>query len=86
MSSTNDFIIKRQRFNAALLQLQKALNAPKTEYTRDAVIQRFEFTYDLAWKTLKSYLETLDLIVLSPKETLKVAFQQGLLADARAWG
>lgn len=27
------------------------------EYMRDAVIQRFEFTFELAWKTLQRYFE-----------------------------
>ncbi len=85
-TAPNGFIIKRQRFEKALGQLKKGLEAPKSEYTRDAVIQRFEFTYELAWKTLKAYLETMDILVLSPKETLKVAYQQGLLTEADAWG
>ena len=55
------------------------------EYIRDATIQRFEFTYELAWKTLKAYLLTKDILVLNPKETLQTAYQQGLLQDANAW-
>lgn len=83
--TTNVFELKRSAFEKALNQLERALNEPVSEYVRDAAIQRFEFTYELAWKTLKAYLATLDLIVLSPKETLKVAYQQGLLQDAAAW-
>ena len=83
--SMDIFCFKRDQFEKALGQLQKALEAPKSEYTRDAVIQRFEFTYELAWKALKVYLATQDLQVLSPKETLKVAYQQGLIADASVW-
>ena len=79
------FLLKKTTFCKALSQLQKALGEPNTDYMRDAVIQRFEFTYELAWKALKAYLETMDLIVLNPKETLKVAYQQGLLTDADAW-
>ena len=79
------FHFKQEQFEKALIQLQKALDVPKNEYTRDAVIQRFEFTYELAWKTLKAYLATQDMVVLSPKETLKVAYQQGLIQDANAW-
>ena len=81
----NTFQLKRERFEQALKQLQKALAEPKSEYIRDAVIQRFEFTYELAWNMLKTYLKTQDIEVLSPKETLKIAFQQGLLEDASAW-
>lgn len=49
-------------FESALKQLQIALNAraedPKNEFIRDAVIQRFEFTYELAIKTLRRYLRS----------------------------
>jgi nucleotidyltransferase substrate binding protein (TIGR01987 family) len=81
----NAFQFKCERFEQVLKQLQKALAEPKLEYMRDAVIQRFEFTYELAWNMLKAYLKTQDIEVLSPKETLKIAFQQGLLEDASAW-
>lgn len=83
--STDSFHLKLQAFERALRQLEKALNAPFSEYVRDAVIQRFEFTYELAWNTLKAYLATIDLTVLNPKETLKTAYQQGLITDAKAW-
>lgn len=83
---TNAFILKKTTFEKALNQLEKALNEPASEYVRDAAIKRFEFTYELAWKTLKTYLATLDLTVLSPKETLKVAYQHGLLTDDNGWG
>ena len=77
--------IKQQAFEKALIQLEKVLTQPPSEYIRDAAIQRFEFTYELAWKTLQAYLATIDITVLSPKETLKIACQQGLLTDANAW-
>lgn len=84
--SINSFQLKLHAFEKALTQLEKALHEPASEYVRDAAIQRFEFTYELAWKTLQAYLATLDLTVLSPKETLKTAFQQGLIIEAKAWG
>ena len=77
--------LKKQNFEQALLQLIKVLKEPASEYIRDAAIQRFEFTYELAWKTLQAYLAAQDLIVLSPKETLKMAYEQGLIKDASAW-
>lgn len=77
--------LKQQRFEQALLQLSKVLKEPASEYIRDAAIQRFEFTYEFAWKALQAYLLTLDLVVLSPKETLKTAYEQGLIKDASAW-
>ena len=83
---TSPLEIKVTAYNKALKQLEEALKQPYSEFIRDAVIQRFEFTYELAWKSLKLQLATLDLIVRSPKETLKVAYQQGLIVDADSWG
>jgi nucleotidyltransferase substrate binding protein (TIGR01987 family) len=82
---TTPFELKKTAFTKALSQLEKALKEPETEYMRDASIQRFEFTYELAWNMLKVFLATLDIVTLSPKETLKTAYQQGLLKDANAW-
>jgi len=43
-------------FEKALLSLEKALEQPKNEFIRDSVIQRFEYTYELAWKMLRRFL------------------------------
>lgn len=48
-------------FEKALLRLEEALKAyggaPANTLYRDATIQRFEFTYEVAHKMLKRYLE-----------------------------
>ncbi len=41
----------------AVASLEDGLRQPKTIYNRDMVIQRFEYTYELAWKMLKRYLQ-----------------------------
>ncbi|WP_448568477.1 nucleotidyltransferase substrate binding protein [Thermus sp.] len=40
-----------------MARLASALAQPKDEFVRDSAIQRFEFTFELSWKTLKTYLE-----------------------------
>lgn len=46
----------------------------------DASIQRFEFTQELAWKTLKLLLkEKYNLEVLYSKDTIKAAFKTNLI-------
>jgi nucleotidyltransferase substrate binding protein (TIGR01987 family) len=43
-------------FKKAVMALQNALAQPKNEFTRDACIQRFEYTFELSWKMLKRHL------------------------------
>ena len=59
----------------ALHQFGDALEEPESSIVRDASIQRFEFTYELCWKTLKSFLEEIHGIrALSPRLVFKEAF------------
>ena len=81
------------KYQEQLIQLTEATNrlaevlaVPKTSITRDSAIQRFEFCMDLTWKTLKTYLEEIHgVIVKSPKETLRAAYQQGIIEFDNAW-
>lgn len=67
-----------------LLEKFIALNEPD-EIARAGGIQFFEMTFELAWKTLKDYLENEKLIAKSPRETIKLAFQIGLISDGHDW-
>ena len=49
---------------------------------RDAVFQRFEFSFELVWKTLKLYLERQGHECGGPRPTLKKAFAEGLIPTA----
>lgn len=53
---------------------------------QDGVIQRFEFTYELAWKTIKVFLEDQGIVeVNSPKGVIKEAYALKLLVDEKNW-
>jgi nucleotidyltransferase substrate binding protein (TIGR01987 family) len=69
----------------ALAQLEKAASQPKDEFLRDSVIQRFEFTHELAWKMLKLKLEEEGLVTRTPRETMQEALQAGLIEDGNLW-
>lgn len=77
-----------ERFNdyhKALSQLEKAVQHPKDEFVRDSVIQRFEFTHELAWKMLRLRLEREGIVVKTPRETVQEALQAGLIEDGNLW-
>lgn len=72
-------------FEQALFRLNEALEAEKTELNCDASIQRFEFCYELMWKSLKLELKDSGLICSSPKSCFKEAFSQGWIKNESLW-
>ena len=82
------------RQHLLLDQLQRALHAleeavseepgPK-RFLIDATIQRFEFTFELYWKTAKRFLEAEGFAPGTPRETLIEAYGQGWIEDEGLW-
>jgi nucleotidyltransferase substrate binding protein (TIGR01987 family) len=71
----------------AIARTQKA---PSDEELRDAVIQRFEYTYELACKMMKRQIEQespnpAEIDQLSFKDLLRTAAEKGIVADVEAW-
>ncbi len=62
------------------------LEANESSVVRDGVIQRFEFTTELAWKATREYLMEQGFIdINSPKSVMKEAFSVGLISDDKIW-
>ena len=55
---------------------------------REALAQRFEYSLEVAWKTCKRHLSEqgfLEASTGSPKSIMRLAFSNGLIADATPW-
>ncbi|MZP29764.1 nucleotidyltransferase [Heliobacterium undosum] len=52
---------------------------------KEGMVQRFEYTFELAWKTLKDYLEANDVIAKFPRDVIKEAFRYELIEDGDTW-
>jgi nucleotidyltransferase substrate binding protein (TIGR01987 family) len=53
---------------------------------RDGAIQRFEYCFDLAWKSAKHYLEQKGIIEInSPRSVFSAAYAEGILDDEAMW-
>jgi len=83
MKSPLDYSLSQ--FMDAMNRLREGATEAKDELDRDGVIQRFEFCFELLWKTLKVFLEDRGLEVRSPKDSLKASFGQGWITDEDAW-
>jgi nucleotidyltransferase substrate binding protein (TIGR01987 family) len=58
-----------------------------SQLEKEGAIQRFEVAFELAWKTLKDYLEESGVVVnpVTPRNVIKEAFAAKLLEDAQVW-
>lgn len=82
---------KYENFSRAVKRLNEANVAYKKnsddELYQDALIKRFEFTFELAWKTLREYMtdQGYRLEILSPKGVFAFAYQEGILQGEQIW-
>jgi nucleotidyltransferase substrate binding protein (TIGR01987 family) len=75
-----------QNFSKVYANLKEAVAIEKmSDLERAGLIQYFEFTFELGWKTLKDYLESEGYDVKSPRETIKQAFQIEFISDGKVW-
>ncbi|MGB1109853.1 MAG: HI0074 family nucleotidyltransferase substrate-binding subunit [Gammaproteobacteria bacterium] len=72
-------------FARALHRFELALGEPETEMNRDATIQRFEFTIELAWKAIQQALRLEGRDCASPRSCLREAFKLGWLDEEAVW-
>lgn len=78
---------KFENFEKANAQLQKALlQKDFNDLEREGLIQRFEFTFELAWKTLQEYHACNGHEeVKGPRKVIKQAFADNLITDGQGW-
>ena len=60
-------------------------NRKLSKLEEQGLVKSFEFTFELAWKTLKDYLTFMEVEVKFPREVLKSAFKYELIDDGDIW-
>lgn len=76
-----------QNFEKSLELLTDALKESRPSVTHKAgIVQFFEMTFELSWKTLKDYLESEGFPEIStPRSVIKKAFEIGIIQDGHTW-
>ena len=73
----------------AIEQMNEASRTGRTfsDLELEGTIQRFEYTWELAWKVLKDYLQNEGIVLseITPKTVIRAAFQANLIADGETW-
>jgi len=93
MSNTDEIRWKQrfENFQKAFLLLKDALEEkPINEYSKleqEGIIQRFEYTFELAWKTIKDKLFYEGYDVKTPRAVIRKAFEVGFISedDTEIW-
>ena len=79
-----------RNFSRAYTLLRQAMERDVSELNeleREGVIQRFEYTFELAWNTLKDRVEYGGIVLTeaTPRNVIRQAFAARLIADAEIW-
>ncbi len=77
-------------FDRAFVLLREALEQKPEALSmleKEGVIRRFEYTFELAWKTLEDYLEEGGLVIspVTPRQVIKDAFAAKVISDGQVW-
>jgi len=80
----------KQRFNnlkKAYIQLSDAVDMEEySDLEREGLIQRFEYTYELAWNTIKDFYKYQgDENIQGSRDAFRIAFERGLIMDGAVW-
>jgi nucleotidyltransferase substrate binding protein (TIGR01987 family) len=74
-----------ERMNEAIKSVSVySAKSIESELMLDALIQRYEFTHELAWKLMKDYLEFMGISgIIGSRDAIRYALQNELIDDDR---
>ena len=91
MDNTPRWLYRFDNFQRAYVLLkeamQQAAESGLNQLEKEGVIQRFEYGIELAWKTMKDYLEYQNIVLsqVTPRAVIREAFSAKLINDGQTW-
>lgn len=86
MSHRDRFELARQQYNQALDRLHEVIDLDENDIIRDSLIQRFEFTYELAWKSMFYWMKDQgEQVPEMQNPIIQAAFRCELINDPALW-
>lgn len=84
------WIQRFSNYKKALLELREAVELgrkrPLSKLEEQGLIQGFEYTYELAWNTLKDFLQNRgNSTIYGSRDAIQEAFKLGLIVDGESW-
>lgn len=66
-------------------RLKEAVRLKPTRIHKDATIQRFEFTFELSWKTIQAYVRDQGFDCKSPKNCIREGARLEIINNPKDW-
>ncbi len=85
MSDSRRLFERIAEYRKAVKRLHDALAQTEDDFIRDSIILRFEFTFELAWKALKLWLEFKQVEVKGSKDALREGLRLGMIEEGAGW-
>ena len=81
------WIQRFQNYTKAVGQMTKFIEKGElNEMEEQGLIQSFEYTYELAWTTLKDFFEDQgESNIFGSRDAFRLAFKRGLFEDGETW-
>ena len=73
------------QYGRSLDRLKAVLDQPENEFIRDSAIKRFEFCFELAWKSIQVACRRLGLECNSPRKAFSLACGQNWIDEEAVW-
>jgi len=77
----DNLVYALNKLETAFTRLEQAAGRAIDDLDRDGVIQRFEFTFELLWKTAKIFLEYEGFRCVSPRSCIKEGVRREILLE-----
>jgi len=90
-NETPRWVYRFDNYKRAFLLLKEAVETMEkrelSQLEKEGIIQRFEYTWELAWKVLKDVLEGSGIVLdtVTPASTIKAAFAAKIVQDGEVW-
>lgn len=84
------WIQRFSNYQKALKQLKSAVKLSEqrslSELERQGLVKAFEFTYELAWNTIKDFYQNQgETGIQGSRDAFRLAFKRGLIEEGDAW-
>ena|SRR3989338_6677356 len=75
-----------ENFKKALVLYEEAMKPTMSRLEDEGLIQRFEYTFELAWKCLQDLLQEKGYAnIRGPRPVIEQAFQDGIISNGPIW-